>query len=625
MARLFGYLSFDPSFRGEEWLSAAAASLQIPAAGSARTVTKAGDAVFGVTLVERGADDRSLQRRIVSGPDRVCVFDGRVDRSGVRDMGLAPAEQVADELAADWARAPVRFLGGLAGPCAGGSFRPDTQELCFFRDRFGARALYWWRNEGVTLFGSELKGLLACPRVSREVNLSLVGRYLSTNYRMWFGRRETFFRHIEELPMSSFASATRDGITVGRYWSPPDSELPAGVDDREYVEEYMRLLDASMQKALERSDRRVFLVSGGLDAPVVAARAHVLLKEPVDCCAAVFPGHPHHDESEWIDALCERISGGAARVYRQRPTPESFLKTFEELIARHDQPLISPTYVVTWELLALLQQEGHGAVFGGGGGDIVSQGCLEYQPYLLGDYRSMGPRVYSREADAWCRRLNGLLRTWPAERNPLDALVHELCDPSVPGRIRNLADWVHVDRTLFGPALDGTEVVAPAVGVHLGTYRQSRIAEDLFHQAIAGHFVEDLNSASFAVPGFDPLWDLDLVEFGFQLPVKMLLRDGWTKYAVRQAMRGVLPDSFVERPDKTGLGVPIGAWLRREPLAGALRRALESPVFLRAGWLDVEGILDTAERHWAGDAESGGLLWNVFALVRWAEHWLPAP
>jgi asparagine synthase (glutamine-hydrolysing) len=93
---------------------------------------------------------------------------------------------------------------------------------------------------------------------------------------------------------------------------------------------------------------------------------------------------------------------------------------------------------------------------------------------------------------------------------------------------------------------------------------------------------------AFSVEARTPFLDYRLVEWALALPAGDLIRDGWTKAPLREAMRGVLPESVRLRRDKIGFATPEARWLReiapqvREWLGStALTRAL-----LRAGRID---------------------------------------
>ena len=85
-----------------------------------------------------------------------------------------------------------------------------------------------------------------------------------------------------------------------------------------------------------------------------------------------------------------------------------------------------------------------------------------------------------------------------------------------------------------------------------------------------------------------PLLDHKLVEFAATIPARFRLNGGTTKYLFKQAMRGVLPDSIIDR-QKHGFAVPIARWFRGE-LAGFARDVLLSDTCRQRGILDTRFV-----------------------------------
>src|SRR5204863_4571132 len=84
----------------------------------------------------------------------------------------------------------------------------------------------------------------------------------------------------------------------------------------------------------------------------------------------------------------------------------------------------------------------------------------------------------------------------------------------------------------------------------------------------------DRMTMAHSIEARPPLLDHKLVEFAARVPAHMRLRGGTTKYLLKRAMRGILPDGIIDRP-KQGLAVPLAHWLRGE-IAGFTRDLLLS-------------------------------------------------
>jgi asparagine synthase (glutamine-hydrolysing) len=119
-----------------------------------------------------------------------------------------------------------------------------------------------------------------------------------------------------------------------------------------------------------------------------------------------------------------------------------------------------------------------------------------------------------------------------------------------------------------------------------------------------------------------PLLDHRVVEFAWSMPFDLKVRDGQSKWLLRQVLYRHVPRALIERP-KMGFEVPIGLWLR-----GALRdwaAALLDPARLkREGYFDPDRVNGVWQQHLSGRWNHGLALWNVLMFQAWLEV-QPAP
>ena len=97
--------------------------------------------------------------------------------------------------------------------------------------------------------------------------------------------------------------------------------------------------------------------------------------------------------------------------------------------------------------------------------------------------------------------------------------------------------------------------------------------------------MNDRAAAAFGLENRCPFLDHRIVEFAFRLPTEMKIREFTTKYILRKAARGIVPDAIIDRKDKKGLVVPINLWFKTElaPWARGLLKSLDSRIALPAG------------------------------------------
>jgi asparagine synthase (glutamine-hydrolysing) len=85
---------------------------------------------------------------------------------------------------------------------------------------------------------------------------------------------------------------------------------------------------------------------------------------------------------------------------------------------------------------------------------------------------------------------------------------------------------------------------------------------ELYHEAVPVILHEDdLNAMFYSVENRSPFLDRDLVEFCHSIPVRHLIRDGYAKAVLRDAMRGIVPDRIIDNRRKVGFNAPIFSFL----------------------------------------------------------------
>ena len=136
----------------------------------------------------------------------------------------------------------------------------------------------------------------------------------------------------------------------------------------------------------------------------------------------------------------------------------------------------------------------------------------------------------------------------------------------------------------------------------------------LFHTELPGllHY-QDRNSMAFSIESRVPFLDHRMVEFAFSLPTDFKAHNGVTKYILREALKGVLPEKVYGRMDKKGFVSPGEVqWLR-----GPLRHLLEKPLQEFEG-INLKKAGKVIDNYKKGDDTHAKLVWRLAMLNDWA-------
>jgi asparagine synthase (glutamine-hydrolysing) len=151
---------------------------------------------------------------------------------------------------------------------------------------------------------------------------------------------------------------------------------------------------------------------------------------------------------------------------------------------------------------------------------------------------------------------------------------------------------------------------------------QTAMLDDITHQE---EFLRmtDRASSAFSMECRRPFLDHRLVEFGFSLPSTQKIRNGWTKYVMRNAMKGYVPEVVRRKRQKSGTPIPQQRWMKN--LQGEIRNVFTSPKFRKRGIFNQSAILKIFDRYCEGSLTRlereyyREILWRILNVELWFE------
>jgi asparagine synthase (glutamine-hydrolysing) len=121
---------------------------------------------------------------------------------------------------------------------------------------------------------------------------------------------------------------------------------------------------------------------------------------------------------------------------------------------------------------------------------------------------------------------------------------------------------------------------------------------------------------AFSIESRVPFLDHRLVELAFALPDTAKIRGGWSKFALRRALDGLLPPSVVWRRDKKGFPTPVGQWLRDARGSAALE-LLRDPRRRTEHLFPAARLEPLIAEHVEGRADRSWQLWRALSTELW--------
>jgi asparagine synthase (glutamine-hydrolysing) len=494
------------------------------------------------------------------------------------------------------------------------------------RDRLGIKPFYYATPPGHLVFASEIKALLAFPALTAVADDDAVVDYL-VHANCDYGER-TVFRGVRALPAGhalsvDFASGR---VRVRRYWelSPPAARN--GTSDAAHLERLKRLLLDTTRTHLISDVRAGSCLSGGLDSSTVVSLIGKLWREQPEAATAVGDrfftftscwDYPELDERSYALSAAQAMGATPHLVF---PSAADFWGVFEKMAWHQDMPFPSTSYYAQWSVMRAAREAGVKVLLDGQGGDEVFGGYAKFRyAYLMSLLRSGRWGRMAREVGAMVRQGDVYVLDLRRGYRYLPGTLRRLLgvDSLLRGILRT--DWSRAVASESTPATRWWRYASNNHTADSGWSMMQRIqVDDLLVDTLPLLLrMEDRSSMAFSLEARVPLLDHVLVEYGVGLPDHLKVHDGWSKFAIREVMRGAMPDRVRLRTTKLGFAAPDRHWLTKELrpvvadlIGGQLRSArYVDPAPLRR-WYD-------APRARSASTEAHLGLFRVLALEMW--------
>ncbi len=488
----------------------------------------------------------------------------------------------------------------------------NRETLFLARDRLGVKPLYYaMLDDGTLIFGSELKALLAHPRLKRGIDPAAVEEDFAYGY---VPEPRTIFRGARKLPPAC-TLALRRGDPLGEpreYWDVPFKPGPA-LTEQEAIEELtVRLRESVKIRLMSEVPLGAFL-SGGVDSSGVVAMMAGLSADPVNTCSIAF-ADPAFDESRYAQAVAQRYH---TRHRVEQVDPDDF-GLVDKLASLYDEPYADSSAMPTYRVCELARKTVTVAL-SGDGGDESFGGYRRYRWHVNEErLRSRLPlrlrkplfgllgRLYPK-AD-WAPRMFRAKSTLEAlARSPVDAYFH-----SVSVLHDSLRSELFSER--FRNELQGYAAVE-VLRRHAARAPSDHPLSLVQYLDLKTYLVGDINtkvdraSMAHSLEVREPLMDHPLVEWLSNLPPGLKLRNGEGKYLLKKTLEPYLPAEILYRP-KMGFSVPLAKWFRG-PLRKSVRDAVLGPVLADTGWFNARYLRRLVDEHQSGLSDYSTPLWTL--------------
>ena len=505
----------------------------------------------------------------------------------------------------------------------------DRQERRLFlvRDRLGIKPLYYGWAGQVLLFGSELKALCAHPALRPEIDRNALALLLRHNcipapYSIYVG--------VKKLPPGCILTVNMDAgqkeAEPQPYWSARQVVEDAVANpfcgtEAEAIEQLDALLRESVRLRMIADVPLGAFLSGGVDSSTVVALMQAQSSRPVKTFTIGF-NEDSYNEARYAKAVAAHLGTEHTELYVK---PEEAQAVIPLLPTLFDEPFSDSSQIPTY-LVSQLARRHVTVSLSGDGGDELFAG---YNRYLWGrkiwnrigwipqPLRNTAGRALGKVApQSWDTLLKP---THFSELGEKARKLSEVLSAKDPREIyfRLTSHWKEPCQVVIGAVEPPTISNDSRRWATLNDFTQSMMYMDLVTY-LTDDILTKVDRASMGVSLESRVPLLDdhrVVEFAWRLPLNFKIRNGQSKWLLRQVLYRYVPPQMIERP-KMGFGVPIEAWLRG-PLRPWAEDLLSENRLKQEGFLNPQPIRQKWQEHLEGKQNWHYYLWDILMFQAW--------
>jgi asparagine synthase (glutamine-hydrolysing) len=486
-----------------------------------------------------------------------------------------------------------------------------TGEAWLVRDGMGIKPLYWARTAAGIVFASELGAILGSGAVPVEVDRAALQAYVQLDF---VPGPMSIVRGVRKLEGGMLVYIAPGGAVEERRFKTfaPDVAHTTAVED---VERFDAVIRGAVRRQLVADVPVGVFLSGGIDSSIVA-RVATDVAGRVSTFSIAFDD-PSFDESRWFELAARTIG---SEHHTERLTARSMLDLLPDIARTVSEPLADGSIFPTM-LLSRFTRRHVKVALSGDGADELFAGYPTHRLIGAGRAAALIPRSMRRALAAASHRVlpvsHGNLPLGFRARKFLEGADRDPVVQNEQWLGTFTADELPSLLTTFDPAAQRALVDAwhaPSRGAST-ELDAVLLTDQRFY--LQDQVLVKVDRASMA-SGLEvrvPMLDDDMVRFANGLPPDRKVRNGRSKWLLREWARRHFPPELWTRPKK-GFGAPLGQWLREE-LRELLRDTLSPRALAADGFFQPEAVQRLIADHESGRRDERKRLFNLLMFTLW--------
>lgn len=518
------------------------------------------------------------------------------------------------------------FLPRLNGIFAFALLDMHHDRLLLARDHFGVKPLHYYFHNNILVFGSEQKSILLHPLVPRSINYRALHSHLNLRYTQM---NESLFEGIKRLPPAHYLLYENGQINTHAYWTLQPEPDPL-MREEEAIEQMHFYLRQAVERQLMSDVPLGVYLSGGMDSSTIVQKMHEIGVKEINTFTMGF----NEPTDEFPDAA--QIAAHFGTNHHTLSLSLNPMQQFPRVIWHAEEPKIN---LLQGYNMSEFVRKNITVVLSGLGGDELFAGYdIHKFIYPFNKYHKHTP-VWLQSVFRWKSELLFKMQS-PTHTLSLDEYRRGLQMLLSLGNIekfylilRNVWDYDKgFYREIYHPAFSGF-MLNEVQKVHTafdGFFKDSnklctldQVLFTEFHSKMVNDYLltEDRMSMANSIEQRVPFLDIDLVNFGFSIPIHLKIKHNQTKYLFRKAMAQKLPPKII---NKKKWGFTVNAYIQFQKDLKQTAEAILTPEFIEKqgifNYRYIKRILDHApnpKMRWHYN-----YLWIVTGLAIWQKMYI---
>lgn len=514
----------------------------------------------------------------------------------------------------------VRYLNGMFAIAL---WDEKTQKLILARDRVGEKPLYYYQDKSQFLFASELKAILECRGVKREIDLAALHYYLV------YGRVPSPFciiKNVKKLAPAEMLIVDNQGTRVKKYWQLSFKEK-LSLPEEEIKKLFLEQLEKSVKSRLMADVPLGAFLSGGVDSSAIVAMMAKNSSSPVKTFSLGFK------EEDFSELKYARLVAKKFQTdHHEFIIEPEVLAVLPKLVWHLDEPFADASIIPTFYVAKTARKYVTVALTGDGGDELFAgyewfralKLARLYQHFpgfvrkFIFQITRLLPETDERESFIrYFRKIKRLAQTQLASaREPLDIFLNMTTGFSEELLKREVYNQIKVEA-------DAKLLRQNLVNEYDGPDKLEAILASQFKSLLPDMFFTKVDRMTMAVSleSRAPLVDQELVELVAKIPFKYKLNGLKTKYLFKESLKGLLPDEVIFR-HKKGFSIPLNRWIKEGKLKEEIGNTLLDKSFVSLGYFKPDYISKIIKEHNSGKQNNFDKIWRLYMFALWHQTFI---